>query len=160
VPNSHGVLVYQGELVEAVHDPQRDTNHCAMTWQRMPKPGMTADGFVYQMGYIMNWLTDHGISPLTGLELEHCNILRMSSVKDIIGHFLSACRDQRGAQRECQEERAKAWCQTEEPLHSLMDHLRELYAYVETCEAEIEGWQRHVDKMQFMAGELRLNLQQ
>ena len=147
------------QLVAAVHDPQGHDNHCAMTLQPITKHGMTADGFVYQLGYIKNWLTRNATSPLTGLDLEHRHILRMTSEKEIIDHFLSSCRDQRGAQRVGQEEQAKAYCQTGELAHKL-DQLRQLDAYVATCSTEVAGWQRHVDKMQVIAEELRLKLQQ
>ena len=55
---------------------------CPITHEPMTNLGMAADGFVYQMGWIMTWLDEHDRSPLTNLELPHCLLYTSPSPRD------------------------------------------------------------------------------
>ena len=94
------------QLIQVVDDRGLGTE-CPITHEPMTNLGMTADGFVYQMGWIMTWLGDNGRSPLTNLELAHRRILRLGSVQEILNHFFVACRTKRSMARAGQE--AAAW---------------------------------------------------
>ena len=46
----------------------------------LTNPGMTSDGVVDHMAYIMHWLEDPQTSPLTGLDLEHQQIYEYNEI--------------------------------------------------------------------------------
>ena len=51
---------------------------CPFTIDTITNPGMTADGFVYQLGFIMDWLgrpDSRGRSPMMNKDLDHTRIL-------------------------------------------------------------------------------------
>ena len=88
-------------------------NDCPMTLECITNPGLTADGFVYQMGYIMNWLRDNTTSPLTNLNLTHRRILRIASMKDIFQAFLLECKDHRKTDYTHAEDDTRARCEAD-----------------------------------------------
>ena len=47
---------------------------CPVTLETITNPGMIQDGGVYQMGFIMSWLSQQDRSPLTNLTLQHTDV--------------------------------------------------------------------------------------
>ena len=132
---------------------------CPITHEAMTNRGMTADGFVYQMGWIMTWLGDNGRSPLTNLELAHRRILRLGSVQEILNHFFVACRTKRSMARAGQEAAARHMLEKQVRDDTrLLGELRELEAYIQECASEIEEWRRHVLLMRGMADQIWADL--
>jgi hypothetical protein len=95
-------------LVHAL-DEQGHRPICPITIHPITKnAALIQDGGVYQMGAITEWFGHAHISPLTGLPLPHLNILRLSSLADVLESFLRTCRERRDQARgrhvsECQE---------------------------------------------------------
>ena len=61
---------------------------CPFTLDKINNAGMTADGHLYQLGFIMDWLRSNSSSPLTNLALSHNNILRVSDLFTCVAHVL------------------------------------------------------------------------
>ena len=146
------------QLVDAV--AHEDENACPFSLGVITNVGMTADGQVYQLGYIKTWLSDHDTSPLTNLQLAHRRILRLSTVRDIMLYFLSECQEKRQSQWAWQEQKAQAYCQADDTGDELIDKLKELDAYVTTCKKGLSEWQKHVDAMEVAADALRAKLRE
>merc|ERR1711971_1264396 len=102
---------------------------------------------------------DNNTSPLTNLDLAHRQILRLSTVRDIMLHFLAKCQEKQRTQWAWQEDQARAHCQAEDTDNQLFDRLKELDSYVTDCRMGLRQWQQHVDAMETAADTLRARLQ-
>ena len=77
-------------------DEQGHRPLCPITMQSMTRnAALIQDGGVYQFGAIREWLGRADTSPLTGLQIPHSRILKLSSMVDVVECFLSTCRERR-----------------------------------------------------------------
>ncbi len=63
---------------------------CPISMDAITSAGLTGDGHMYQMGFILDWLRSHNTSPRTNMDLPHKHILRLSALKEIVSHYLVA----------------------------------------------------------------------
>ena len=81
-------------------DEQGHRPLCPITMQPMTRnAALIQDGGVYQFGAIREWLGRADTSPLTGLQLPHLRILKLSSLVDVAESFLSTCRERQAMSR-------------------------------------------------------------
>ena len=98
-----GSLYDVDSLTWRLHPALDEQGHqplCPITMQPMTRnAALIQDGGVYQFGAIREWLGRADTSPLTGLQLPHSRILKLSSMVDVAECFLSTCRERRATSR-------------------------------------------------------------
>lgn len=63
---------------------------CPITQAVMESPVIAADGFTYEESAIMNWFKRSNLSPMTGAEVRHKQVIHNQNLKTLIGEWREA----------------------------------------------------------------------
>ena len=74
--------------------------------------------------------------------------MRLLPLRDVLQHFLSRCRVQRGAARAQCEARSRRACEGSTQYNQLKAEMDKLENHITKCENDIELWNCHLETMQ------------
>ena len=140
-----------------VRDEFGELPNCPITLAPIVRnAAMIHDGSVYQQGPIKQWLSEHGTSPLTNLPLPHRQILRLTSLKDVLHVYLDSCRELRTERWKHQISAANQ--KDGRSYDQLQEELQELESYIREATVEICKWREHISNLQRLADNLRRDM--